>query len=165
MKSLLLLFFIPAAVCAMDMDDFEEFPEPFPNDNNNNSFWQAGEWRNVNALTDKIRRNTLTVIKQELTTTLQKIQNCSDHLPSNQMNTVKAQLNMWLSAITNSLRSLNSPGERTAIDAVLKTYANQEQSIDKAVTSLEQALQPGNNSNPIDALQALMESLSVSPPE
>ncbi len=166
MKSLLLLFFmIPTAVCAMSMD-FEEFPESFPNDNNdNNSFWLAGKWGYVDKLTDKIRQNTLTVIQKELTTTSQKIQNCSSLLPNDRMNAVNDQLNKWLSAITNSLVRLNSPGERIAIDAAIKAYANQEKSIGNAVTNLEQALQFGNSSNSVDALQALMSSLLVSPPE
>ena len=162
MKSLLLLFFmIPTAVCAMSVDGFEEFPQ---SNGNVGPFWATPEkWINGGKQTDESRLYTLTVIQQELTTPLQKIQNCSDRLPYNEMNTVIAQLNRWLSAITNSLQSLNSPGEEcTAIDTVIKTYANQETSIGQAVTNLEQAFQSGNNSNSVDALQALMESLSVS---
>ncbi len=159
MKSLLLLFFmIPTAVCAMCTDDFEKFPTS----TNNKFSWKPDGWVNVGEPTDEGRQYTLNTIQQELTATLQKIKSYSSLLPNDQMNEVNNQLNKWLNAITNGLRSINSPGKRTAIDAVIKTYNKQEGSIGQAVTSLEQALQPGNNSNPVDALETLMNSLSVS---
>ena len=162
MKSLFLLFFmIPTAVYAMNLDGFEEFPEPFPTLDNNHSLWEDSNWKTVDRLTDIMRQKTLTLIQQRLNATLQKIKSYSQRIPDKQREPVVSLLNQWLTYVGNNQQSLAAQTARDKVDLCICLYHTKEESIGKAVTSLEQALQSGNNSDSVDALENLMNSLSV----